>query len=289
MKKLSLLLLVSIILGAYLTVEAIAQGSQMSTKRAGGSIVIGKTVRNAQGVVLGKVENIVLSDQGCAEYVILSGKFSGARGRYYPVPWTLVRMAEDPEVLMTDIDIAILREAPVIKDVHRIDVAQWGPKVHDYYVQHKVGAQREGTKEQRPMEQRGQAAEEKTKVSPEKKSVQGSQDETMKKERTSPSGKPDLKKQTDQPEGKKSQGSQEEAGPTNRPTLDKGKQLQMKKEEDASRGLEQRQMEREKSSIVPQESKPDVKPKTEHPADTKQGGPPQGATSVEPRHPGEKA
>ena len=126
MRKLTLLLMVSVILGAFLTVEAIAQSSRVSAKQAGGSIVIGKTVRNAQGVVLGKVENIVLSEQGCAEYLILSGKFSGARGRHYPVPWTVVRVTEDPEFLMMDVDIAILREAPVIKDVRRIDVCAVG-------------------------------------------------------------------------------------------------------------------------------------------------------------------
>ncbi len=212
MKKLTLLLLVSVILGAFLTVEAIAQRSRVSAKQAGGSIVIGKTVRNAQGVVLGKVENIVLSEQGCAEYVILSGKFSGARGRYYPVPWTVVQMTDDPEFLMMDVDIAILRGAPVITDVRRIDVSQWRTKAHDYFEQHKAGAQ-PGTTGQRLMEQRGQATEEKTKVSPEKKARQGSQDERMKKEHTSPSGKPDLKKQTDQPEGRKFHGGKEETGP----------------------------------------------------------------------------
>ena len=86
MRKLTLLLMVSVILGAFLTVEAIAQSSPVSAKQAGGSIVIGKTVRNAQGVVLGKVENIVLSEQGCAEYLILSGKFSGRAGDTIPFP-----------------------------------------------------------------------------------------------------------------------------------------------------------------------------------------------------------
>ena len=212
MRKLTPLLLVFVILGAFLTVEAIAQRSRVSAKQAGGSIVIGKTVRNAQGVVLGKVANIVLSEQGCAEYLILSGKFPGARGRYYPVPWTVVRVTKDPNFLMMDVDIAILRDAPVIKDVRRIDVSQWRTKAHDYFEQHKAGAQPAPAK-QRSMEQRGQATQEKAKVSPEKKAPQGSQDERIKKEHTSPSGKPDLKKQTDQPEGKKFHGGKEETGP----------------------------------------------------------------------------
>jgi sporulation protein YlmC with PRC-barrel domain len=212
MRKLTLLLLISVILGAFLTVEATAQRSRVSAKQAGGSIVIGKTVRNAQGVVLGKVANIVLSEQGCAEYVILSGKFSGARGRYYPVPWTVVQMTDDPEFLMMDVDTAVLRDAPVINDVRRIDVSQLRTKAHDYFEQHKAGAQ-PGVTKQRPMEQRGQATQEKAKVSPEKKAPLGSQDERIKKEHTSPSGKPDLKKQTGQPEGKKFHDGKEETGP----------------------------------------------------------------------------
>ncbi len=269
MKNFTLLFLVSVILGAFLTVEAIAKSSRVSAKQVGSSGVIGKTVRNAQGVVLGKVENIVLSERGCAEYLILSGKFSGARGRHYPVPWTVVRVAEDPEFLMMDVDIAILREAPVIADVRSVDAGQWGPRVHDYYVvQHKVGTQ-PGKTEQRPMEHRGQATEEKTKVLPEKKVLQGSHDEGMKKEHTPPSGKPDLKEQ-----------------------------LQMKKEEGAARSLQQQekgqqqQLEKEKTSVVPQERKLDIKPETGHPAvappETKKGGPPQGATPVEPGHSGDK-
>jgi hypothetical protein len=274
MKKLTLLLLVSVILAAFLAVEANAQSSPVSAKQAGGSVVIGKTVRNAQGAVLGKVENIVLSEQGCAEYLILSGKFSGARGRYYPVPWSVVRVTEDPEFLMMDVDVAILREAPVIKDVRRMDVRQWGPGVHNYYVeQHKVGTQ------------------------PGKKALQGSQDERMKKEHASPSGKPGLKKPTDQPEGTKLHGGQEETGPAERQTMDKEKQLQMKKQEDAARSPQQqeqglqRQLEKEKPSVVPQERKLDIKPETGHPAappETKMGGPAQGATPAEPGHSGEK-
>jgi sporulation protein YlmC with PRC-barrel domain len=297
MRKLTLLLLVSVILGAFLTVEAIAQRSRVSAKQAGGSIFIGKTVRNAQGVVLGKVANIVLTEQGCAEYVILSGKFSGARGRYYPVPWTAVQMTDDPEFLMMDVDIAVLREAPVIKDVRRIDVSQWRTQAHDYFQQHKAGAQ-PGTTKQRPMEQRGQATEEKTKVSPEKKALQGSQDKRMKKEHTSPSGKPDLKKQTDQREGKKFHDGKQETGPADRGAMDKEKQLQMKKEEGAARSSQQqekgmqKQLEKEKPSVVPQERKLDIKPETGHPAvpsETQTGGPAQGATPVGPGHSGGKS
>jgi hypothetical protein len=265
MRKLTLLLLVSVILGAFLTVEAIAQRSRVSAKQAGGSIVIGKTVRNAQGVVLGKVANIVLTD--------------------------------DPEFLMMDVDIAVLREAPVIKDVRRIDVSQWRTKAHDYFEQHKAGTQ-PGTTRQRPMEQRGQATEEKTKVLPEKKALQGSQDERMKKEHTSPSGKPDLKKQTDQPEGKKFHDGKQETGPADRGAMDKEKQLQMKKEEGAARSSQQqekgmqKQLEKEKPSVVPQERKLDIKPETGQPAvtpETQTGGPAQGATPVGPGHSGGKS
>ena len=63
----------------------------------------------------------------------------------------------------------------------------------------------------------------------------------------------------------------EERGPAERQTMDKEKQLQMKKEEDAARSPQQqekglqKQLEKEKPSVVPQERKLDIKPETGQP------------------------
>ncbi len=70
-----------------------------------------------------------------------------------------------------------------------------------------------GTTGQRPMNSVARPLRKRQKYCREKKALQGSQDERMKKEKTSPSGKPDLKKQTVQPEGKKSHGDKRKTGP----------------------------------------------------------------------------
>ena len=250
------------ILATFLIGAVAGPGSQASAKD-GNIVVIGKTVRNAQGVVIGKVENIVLNEQGCVEYVILSGKFSGARGRYYPMPWTVVRPAEDPQYILVDIDVAILREAPAISDVRHINVSQWGPKVHDFYVvRHKVGT-RSGAKEPRAKED----AEDKAKASQEKK------------ERTSPTGKPAIDKQIEKPGMKKGPGAKEESESVERHMMNKEKNLQLKEREDAihrlpgqEKGVQQRlegAVEEKKSGIKPETGSPAL------PSGMKKGGLPE--------------
>ncbi len=102
-------------------------------------VVVGKMVKNSQGVTLGKVQNVVLSDRGCVEYIVLSGEFSGARDRYYPVPWNIVRSASG-DTLVTDIDVAVLKDAPVIETLNDATLSQWRPKAHDFYAEHKMSA-----------------------------------------------------------------------------------------------------------------------------------------------------
>jgi len=97
-------------------------------------VVIGKSVRNERGVVLGTVENIVLNDSGCAQYVILSGKFSGARARLYPIPWTVIART-GPDAIFINLDPAFFTEAPSF-EVNRwpdFSQTQWQTTIHNFY------------------------------------------------------------------------------------------------------------------------------------------------------------
>ena len=80
MRKLTLLLLVSVILGAFLTVEAIAQRSRVSAKQGGGSIVIGKTVQNPQGVVSAKWKTSSSASRVARNTSSCPGSFQGRGG-----------------------------------------------------------------------------------------------------------------------------------------------------------------------------------------------------------------
>jgi sporulation protein YlmC with PRC-barrel domain len=284
MKKLNHIIWICFIVGALLGMEAMSPCSQASAKERGTYIIIGKTVRNAQGAVIGKVENIVLNDQGCAEYVILSGKFSGARGRYYPMPWTVVRPADDPQYVLIDVDVAVLREAPHISDMRRIDVGQWGPKVHDFYVvRHKVGVQ-SGVKDQRKKEDRKHDDEDKAKAMRDKKATHEKEDEKAKKEHASPSGKPAMEKQIEKSERKKAHGAKEEVDSVERRIMNKEKNLPLKEDGDTiyreqGKGVQQRlekapssgagAMEEKKSGMKPDIGSPAL------PSGLKKGGLPE--------------
>jgi sporulation protein YlmC with PRC-barrel domain len=140
MKRMGLLLMLPLL--AFLSTQASGQDT----------IVIGKMVKNSQGVTLGKVQNVVLSDQGCVEYIVLSGDFSEGRGRYYPVPWTIVKSSSG-DTLVTDIDVAVLKDAPVIETLNDAALSEWRPKVHNFYVEHKmsVSSDKPGVQSSREM------------------------------------------------------------------------------------------------------------------------------------------
>ncbi len=97
-------------------------------------IVIGKPVRTERNVVLGTVENVVFNDSGCARYLILSGRFSGARSRLYPIPWDVIARS-GPDAIFVKVDERVLAEAPSF-EVNRwpdFSRAEWETEVHNFY------------------------------------------------------------------------------------------------------------------------------------------------------------
>lgn len=140
MKKLTLVIAITMVFSiAFWTLNP----TQSSAKRLGAEagvtssahvsgVVIGKPVRSERGVVLGTVQNIVLTDNGCAKYVILSGQFSGARSRLFPIPWTVIART-GPDAIFVDLDPAILVEAPSFEVNRWPDFAQWDTRIHSFY------------------------------------------------------------------------------------------------------------------------------------------------------------
>ena len=108
--------------------------AEMAASAHVSGVVIGKQIRNERGVVLGTVENVVLNDSGCAQYVILSGKFRGARSRLYPIPWAVIART-GPDAIFVDLDPAFLVEAPSFEVSRWPDFSQpqWQTKVRAFY------------------------------------------------------------------------------------------------------------------------------------------------------------
>ncbi len=117
-------MLLSAAILAYPT-ESLAQRAGAPAVRAGhvSGALIGKSIRTEKGVVLGKVENIVLTDNGCARYVILSGSFPRAYGRLYPIPWDMIARVEQ-DAFFVDIDPAVLVEAPSFRSNRLVEITQ---------------------------------------------------------------------------------------------------------------------------------------------------------------------
>jgi hypothetical protein len=140
MKKLTLIIIMAMVLPI---ASWMLDPTQSAAKKLGSSagisysahvsgVVIGKPVRSERGVVLGTVQNIVLTDNGCAKYVILSGQFSGARSRLFPIPWTVIART-GPDAIFVDLDSAVLADAPSFEVNSWPDFAQWDTRIHSFY------------------------------------------------------------------------------------------------------------------------------------------------------------
>ena len=62
------------------------------------SLVIGGSVRIAQGVSVGKIEDVVLNDQGCIDYVVV------VHGdKYVAIPWSVATVDYGQRIVTVDI------------------------------------------------------------------------------------------------------------------------------------------------------------------------------------------
>lgn len=106
-------MLLAIALWTFLPTQSFAQrASRTSVKAAAhASGVVGRPVHSERGVVLGTVENVVLNDSGCAQFVVISGRFPGARSMWYPIPWNVISRST-PEAIFVNIEPDVLVRAP---------------------------------------------------------------------------------------------------------------------------------------------------------------------------------
>jgi hypothetical protein len=128
-------------------IAAVAQRGTMAPAYVSG-IVIGKPVHGERNVVLGTVENIVLNDSGCAKYLIISGKFSGARSRLYPIPWTFIARSA-PDAIYVRVDEQVLVKAPSFEINRWPDFSQseWENRIQTFY---RAGAHATETEKSKP-------------------------------------------------------------------------------------------------------------------------------------------
>lgn len=75
--------------------------------------VLGKAVINTKGEQLGRVHDLILSRDGCLEYIILGhGGLLGIGDRLVPIPWKSVQTGAKSDVLIVSADKDGLEKAP---------------------------------------------------------------------------------------------------------------------------------------------------------------------------------
>jgi len=85
--------------------QAAKSGSSREVRRL--SLVIGGNVRIAQGVSVGKIEDVVLNDQGCIDYVVVV-----YQDKYVPIPWSVATVDYGQRIVTVDITEQRFAEVP---------------------------------------------------------------------------------------------------------------------------------------------------------------------------------
>jgi sporulation protein YlmC with PRC-barrel domain len=120
--------------------KAPAQPSQAAAQAFKSGIrasqVIGKSVIDTKGAKLGKVEDLVLSKDGCAEYITLAhGGFLGIGNKLIPIPWKSVETGTQSDVLIVNASKADLKNAPKFEAERWPDFGnpEWRKKIFNFF------------------------------------------------------------------------------------------------------------------------------------------------------------
>jgi PRC-barrel domain len=104
------------------------------------SAIIGSTANFQGGTALGTVSEVVFSDSGCVEYVVVS-----YQNRFVPIPWMATTYNSADRILLLSIDQAQLRQIPTFLQFTELSNAQFAQKVNTFYKvdsrtsEHRVG------------------------------------------------------------------------------------------------------------------------------------------------------
>jgi hypothetical protein len=114
---------------------SLAHAQQKKESRSKGEVrrittVIGGSVQYAAGGTVGKIEDIVINDEGCIEYIVVNYK-----DRYVPIPWTVSTVAFDKRIVTINITQERFAEVPTFgRDEFALLVqVDFRDKVHTFY------------------------------------------------------------------------------------------------------------------------------------------------------------
>lgn len=101
------------------------------------STMVGDDVRNPGGEDLGKIEEIMIdTNSGRVAYAVLSfGGFLGMGDKLFAIPWEALRLDQEHEHFVLNVDKETLEEAPGFDKNNWPEFADrtWGAQIHSYY------------------------------------------------------------------------------------------------------------------------------------------------------------
>jgi sporulation protein YlmC with PRC-barrel domain len=100
------------------------------------SKILGKKVISQKGEDLGKIEDIVLSKEGCLDYIVLApGGLLGTGDRLIPIPWKAVKTGAQADTIIVDMDKGQLEKAPNFesKKWPNFTDSEWYGKIRDFF------------------------------------------------------------------------------------------------------------------------------------------------------------
>jgi sporulation protein YlmC with PRC-barrel domain len=98
--------------------------------------IIGKAVISQKGEDLGKIEDIVLSKEGCLDYMILApGGLLKTGDRLIPVPWKAVTTGAQADTIIVAMDKSQLEQAPSFetKKWPNFSDSDWYGKIREFF------------------------------------------------------------------------------------------------------------------------------------------------------------
>jgi PRC-barrel domain len=105
-----------------------ANGQASGNQILRGSQIIGATVGLRGGTRLGTIQDFVLAEGGCVEYVV-----AGYNDQFIPIPWGAAMYQPGQRMLMVDIDPGRIHEMPMYHQISELTNRQFSDRVHTFY------------------------------------------------------------------------------------------------------------------------------------------------------------
>jgi sporulation protein YlmC with PRC-barrel domain len=101
------------------------------------SVILGMDVKSARGETLGVVKELIFSNNGDVEYIVVDKATLGRGGKLTPIPFSVIQptFTVQQNVLVVSLTAPRFENAPAIdeKDLANIQNPRWSDRVHGFF------------------------------------------------------------------------------------------------------------------------------------------------------------